>query len=122
MADQYVADKAKAVGPGAVGGLLSDLKMMAAFESAAQWDEAKLMDKAFSALSWEDPLVASALPKYLASSGATRSRVDYAFNALVPKPPSVTDGKQAMMHTWLKARLFAIDSQQPFELSPYGSS
>ena len=66
----------------------------------------------------------SICPRYLASSGATRSRVDYAFNALVPKPPKATEGKQAMIHTWLKARLFAIDSQQPFEFNPYmaGSS
>ena len=34
--------------PNAVGGLLSDLKMVAAYESAANWDEPKLMEKAFN--------------------------------------------------------------------------
>ncbi|CAD7949079.1 unnamed protein product [Amoebophrya sp. A25] len=120
MAD-FVHQKAKECGPGAVGGLLSDLKMLSAFESAAGWDEPKLMDKAFSSVSWEDPMVATALPRYryLASSGATRSRVDYAFNALIPRPADPKDAKQAMMHTWLKARLFAIDTQQPFDFNPF---
>lgn len=118
----WVTAKAAELGPNATGGLLSDLKMIAAFESAAQWDEPKLMDKAFNAVSWEDPFVATALPKYLAASGANRSRVDYAFNALIPRPPDARDGKQAMMHTWLKARLFAIDSQFPFQLNPYSES
>merc|ERR1719337_606262 len=37
----------------------------AAFQSAAEWDEPALMDKAFSSISWDDPMVAKALPKYL---------------------------------------------------------
>ena len=58
------------------------------------------MDKAFNSLSWEDGEVSSALPAYLKASGASRARVDYAFNALVPRPPCNQDGKQAMMHAW----------------------
>ena len=30
--------------------------------------------------------------------------MDYAFNALVPRPPQAIDGQQAVIHTWLKAR------------------
>ena len=102
----------------AVGGLLSDLKMITAYQSAAQWDEPKLMEKAFNSLSWEDPAVASALPKYMMASAPERQRVDYAFNALIPKPPCNQDPKQAMMNTWLKARLFSVDSKVPFDFQP----
>ena len=85
-------------------------------------------------------------------------QVDYAFNALIPRPPQSTDGrqagnsdvevagttypagKQAVMHTWIKARLFSYnkvpsalsfhpisllndDSAQafPFNFSPYAA-
>ena len=58
------------------------------------------MEKAFNAISWEDGEVGSALPKFVSSSGAAKSRVEYAFNALVPKPPAADSGPQAMMHTW----------------------
>merc|ERR1719215_997096 len=90
--------------PKAVEGLVSDLKMLAAFETAADWREPGAMDKAFKAFSWDDSAVQAALPEYLASTGAARARVDYAFNAMVPRPAEHTDAKQAMMHTWLKAQ------------------
>eukprot|EP00929_Paragymnodinium_shiwhaense_P071390 TRINITY_DN3629_c0_g2_i1.p2 TRINITY_DN3629_c0_g2~~TRINITY_DN3629_c0_g2_i1.p2 ORF type:complete len:112 (+),score=39.34 TRINITY_DN3629_c0_g2_i1:68-403(+) len=108
-------------GPQAVQRLVGDLKMLAAYETAADWREAKAADAAFNALSWDDEAVKTALPEYLASTGADRAKVDYAFNALVPRPPQSIDGKQAMMHTWLKARLFSYNKAFPFQLNPYSS-
>eukprot|EP00929_Paragymnodinium_shiwhaense_P071392 TRINITY_DN3629_c0_g3_i1.p2 TRINITY_DN3629_c0_g3~~TRINITY_DN3629_c0_g3_i1.p2 ORF type:complete len:110 (+),score=29.19 TRINITY_DN3629_c0_g3_i1:75-404(+) len=106
--------------PKAVESLIGDLKMLAAYETAADWRENKAADAAFNALSWDDEAVKAALPEYLASTGADRAKVDYAFNALVPRPPQSIDGKQAMMHTWLKARLFSYNKAFPFQLNPYG--
>merc|ERR1740124_38710 len=91
------------------------MKMVVAYETAADWREPKAMDAAFNAISWDDPKVQSALPDYLACSGAERQKVDYAFNAMIPRLPADIDGKQAMMHTWLKARLFSYNKQFPFE-------
>merc|ERR1711948_225407 len=82
-------------------------KMLAAFETAADWREQKAMDSAFAAISWEDASVKAALPEYLAASGAERAKVDYAFNAMVPRPPQGIDGRQAVIHTCIKARLFS---------------
>merc|ERR1712039_462433 len=105
--------------PKAVQGLVSDLKMLAAYETAADWRESKAMDGAFSALSWDDAAVKAALPEYLASTGESRAKVDYAFNAMVPRPPEAIDGKQAAMHTWIKARLFSYNKAFPFQFNPY---
>eukprot|EP00927_Polykrikos_kofoidii_P051798 TRINITY_DN4558_c0_g2_i1.p1 TRINITY_DN4558_c0_g2~~TRINITY_DN4558_c0_g2_i1.p1 ORF type:complete len:129 (+),score=25.62 TRINITY_DN4558_c0_g2_i1:56-388(+) len=104
--------------PMAVQSLLGDLKMLSAYETAADWREAKAMDAAFNAMSWDDSAVKTALPEYLASTGAERAKVDYAFNAMVPRPPQSIDGKQAMMHTWLKARLFSYNKSFPFQFNP----
>merc|ERR1712113_384548 len=95
--------------PKAVESLVSDMKMIVAYETAADWREPKAMDSAFNAVSWDDRCVKEALPEYLASGGAERSKVDQAFNAMMPKPAESIDPKQAMMHTWLKARLFAYN-------------
>merc|ERR1712060_405167 len=105
--------------PKAVESLVSDLKMLAAYETAADWRESKAMDGAFSALSWDDAAVKAALPEYLASTGETCAKVDYAFNAMVPRPPEAIDGKQAAMHTWTKARLFSYNRAFPFQFNPY---
>eukprot|EP00927_Polykrikos_kofoidii_P064572 TRINITY_DN59925_c0_g1_i1.p1 TRINITY_DN59925_c0_g1~~TRINITY_DN59925_c0_g1_i1.p1 ORF type:complete len:127 (+),score=24.76 TRINITY_DN59925_c0_g1_i1:46-381(+) len=104
--------------PKAVQSLLGDLKMLSAYETAGDWREAKAMEAAFNAMSWDDANVKAALPDYLASTGADRAKVDYAFNALVPRPPHGIDGKQAMMHTWIKARLFSYNRAFPFQLNP----
>eukprot|EP00933_Yihiella_yeosuensis_P028068 TRINITY_DN21880_c2_g1_i1.p1 TRINITY_DN21880_c2_g1~~TRINITY_DN21880_c2_g1_i1.p1 ORF type:complete len:121 (+),score=44.54 TRINITY_DN21880_c2_g1_i1:68-430(+) len=106
--------------PKAVQSLVSDLKMLAAYETAADWRETKAMDGAFAAISWDDAAVKAALPEYLAATGEDRAKVDYAFNALVPRPPQGIDGKQAVIHTWLKARLFSYNKAFPFQFSPYG--
>eukprot|EP00931_Biecheleriopsis_adriatica_P042844 TRINITY_DN2444_c0_g1_i1.p1 TRINITY_DN2444_c0_g1~~TRINITY_DN2444_c0_g1_i1.p1 ORF type:complete len:111 (+),score=30.94 TRINITY_DN2444_c0_g1_i1:72-404(+) len=106
--------------PKAVQNLVADLKMLAAYETAADWRETKAMDGAFAAISWDDAAVKAALPEYLASTGTDRSKVDYAFNALVPRPPQDIDGRQAVMHTWLKARLFSYNKAFPFQFSTYG--
>merc|ERR1712217_295907 len=106
-------------GPSAVESLVSDLKMLAAYETAADWRESKAMDGAFNAISWDDATVKEALPEYLASSGESRAKVDYAFNAMVPRPPEGIDGKQAAMHTWIKARLFSYNKAFPFQFNPY---
>eukprot|EP00440_Ansanella_granifera_P068743 gb/GFBE01074568.1/.p1 GENE.gb/GFBE01074568.1/~~gb/GFBE01074568.1/.p1 ORF type:complete len:121 (+),score=34.36 gb/GFBE01074568.1/:1-363(+) len=119
MAPQ-VADVLKAQDPNAVQRLVSDLKMLAAYETAADWREKKAMDGAFAAVSWDDSSVKAALPEYLAATGAERAKVDYAFNALVPKPPQDTDGRQAVIHTWVKARLFSYNKAFPFQFSSYG--
>mmetsp|Transcript_74311 Transcript_74311/g.135803 ORF Transcript_74311/g.135803 Transcript_74311/m.135803 type:complete len:102 (-) Transcript_74311:68-373(-) len=100
----------------AVEGLISDMKMIVAYETAAEWREPKAMDSAFNAISWDDAGVQAALPEYLASTGADRAKVDAAFNAMVPRPAEQYDSKQAMMHTWLKARLFTYNKAFPFEL------
>merc|ERR1712100_493471 len=102
-----------------MGGLIGDMKMLAAYETAADWRESKAMDAAFIAFSWDDACVKAALPEYLAATGDDRAKVDYAFNAMVPRPPENIDGKQAMMHTWMKARLFAYNKAFPFEFNPY---
>ncbi|CAE6946427.1 unnamed protein product [Symbiodinium natans] len=107
--------------PKAVQSLISDLKMMAAYETAADWRETKAMDGAFAAMSWDDATVKAALPEYLKSSGEERAKVDYAFNALIPRPPQSTDGRQAVMHTWIKARLFSYNKAFPFTFSPYAA-
>jgi len=101
--------------PKAVERLVSDMKMIAAYETAADWREQKAMDSAFNALSWDDQCVKEALPEYLASSGAERIKVDSAFNQMMPKPAESIDPKQAMMHTWFKARLFSYNKAFPFE-------
>eukprot|EP00930_Biecheleria_cincta_P035572 TRINITY_DN24460_c0_g1_i1.p2 TRINITY_DN24460_c0_g1~~TRINITY_DN24460_c0_g1_i1.p2 ORF type:complete len:113 (+),score=32.93 TRINITY_DN24460_c0_g1_i1:113-451(+) len=106
--------------PKAVQSLVADLKMLAAYETAADWREQKAADAAFSALSWDDASVKAALPEYLSASGAERSKVDYAFNALCPRPPQDIDGRQAVMHTWIKARLFSYNKAFPFQFSPFG--
>merc|ERR1711957_620082 len=103
--------------PKAVESLVSDMKMIVAYETAADWREPKAMDAAFNAISWDDAKVQSSLPAYLAASGPERQKVDYAFNAMIPRPPADIDGKQAMMHTWLKARLFSYNKQFPFEFN-----
>jgi len=77
------------------------------------------MDSAFNAISWDDPVVQAALPKYLEATGSDKAKVDYAFNALVPKPAADIDGRQAMMQTWLKARLFSTNQAFPFQFNPY---
>lgn len=38
----------------AVESLVSDLKMVVAYDTAADWQEPKAMESAFNALSWED--------------------------------------------------------------------
>mmetsp|Transcript_16040 Transcript_16040/g.23899 ORF Transcript_16040/g.23899 Transcript_16040/m.23899 type:complete len:118 (-) Transcript_16040:88-441(-) len=115
MADAVLAGQ----DPKAVQSLVSDLKMLAAYETAADWRETRAMDSAFSALSWDDAAVKAALPEYMGSSGSERAKVDYAFNALVPRPPADIDGKQAAMHAWIKARLFTYNKAFPFQFNPY---
>ncbi|CAK9052347.1 Hypothetical protein SCF082_LOCUS28648 [Durusdinium trenchii] len=105
--------------PKAVQGLVSDLKMLAAYETAAEWSETKAMDGAFAALSWDDSAVKAAMPEYLKSTGEERMKVDYAFNALVPRSSPDADPRQAVMHTWIKARLFTYNKAFPFKFSPY---
>ncbi len=46
--------------------------------------------------------MSGALPMYLAASPAERAKVDYAFNAMVPRPPQDIDGRQAVIHTWIR--------------------
>merc|ERR1711874_739165 len=115
----------------AVEGLISDLKMLVAFETAADWRETKAMDSAFNAMSWDDEKVKAALPQYLAATGADRAKVDKAFNALVGEQldtkvdktfnslvstnTSYADTRQGAMHNWLKARLWSYNSQVPFQ-------
>merc|ERR1712151_411552 len=105
--------------PKAVAGLVSDMKMLAAYETTAEWREKAAMDGAFKAMSWDDPAVKAALPEYLASSGSERAKVDYAFNAMVPRPAADIDGRQAIIHTWVKARLFSYNKAFPFQFNPY---
>eukprot|EP00746_Dinoflagellata_sp_MGD_P164369 gnl/MRDRNA2_/MRDRNA2_92960_c0_seq1.p1 gnl/MRDRNA2_/MRDRNA2_92960_c0~~gnl/MRDRNA2_/MRDRNA2_92960_c0_seq1.p1 ORF type:complete len:124 (-),score=23.53 gnl/MRDRNA2_/MRDRNA2_92960_c0_seq1:69-440(-) len=105
--------------PKAVSSLVSDMKMVVAYETAADWQEPKAMQNAFEGVSWEDPSVAAAMPRYLSATGADRAKVDYAFNAMIPRPADPKDVKQTMMHTWLKARLFSYNALYPFDFNPY---
>ncbi|PHJ17219.1 hypothetical protein CSUI_008961 [Cystoisospora suis] len=66
--------------------LLSDMKMLAAYEAAGDWQEPKAMEAAFNNFSWSDPEVLKALPEYLASKGEQKRRVDFAYTALCPRP------------------------------------
>eukprot|EP00428_Durinskia_dybowskii_P008650 CAMPEP_0170282108 /NCGR_PEP_ID=MMETSP0116_2-20130129/41076_1 /TAXON_ID=400756 /ORGANISM="Durinskia baltica, Strain CSIRO CS-38" /LENGTH=127 /DNA_ID=CAMNT_0010533455 /DNA_START=61 /DNA_END=442 /DNA_ORIENTATION=+ len=104
-------------GKGAVARLVSDLKMLAAFEAASDWGEGKAMDRAFSAVSWDDTKVQAALPEYLAARGADRAKVDYAFASMVSRPPREEDHRHEMIHTWLKARLWLYNKAHPFEIA-----
>ena len=106
-----------ATDPKAVQSLVSDLKMLAAYETASNWKEQRAMDAAFSAVSWDDFSVKTALPEYVASSAADRAKVDYAFNAMVRRPAEDANGKQAAIHTWIKARLFAYNKAFPFDFA-----
>lgn len=105
--------------PAAVERLMGDMKMIAAYEAASDWQEDAAMKKAFSSLSWDDPHVLKGLAGYLQSSGQERARVDYAYNALFPRPVDTRDAKQAMMSLWLKSRLFYCDQRFPFQFSPF---
>eukprot|EP01067_Filipodium_phascolosomae_P008207 Filipodium_phascolosomae@DN6918_c0_g1_i1.p1 len=137
-----IASQVGKIAPNAVARLLADLKMLVAYESAADWDEGEAMQRAFEAFSWDDTNVQRALTKYVnitttndngmnhSSSGAdinnssseimARSRVEYAYNALCPRPIDPRDPNRLMMGMWLKARLYYYDSQYPFQLNPYG--
>eukprot|EP01068_Selenidium_serpulae_P018507 Selendium_serpulae@DN6462_c0_g2_i3.p1 len=112
------SDTEKPDKPFAVQRLVSDLKMLAAYENAAEWQEQGVMTESFNAFSWDDSNVLKALPQYLKSSGEQRHRVDMAFNALQPRPVDATDPKQSMMELWLKARLHSYDSQSQFNFNP----
>jgi len=63
--------------------------------------------------------VTNILRKYLEATGPDRTKVDYAFNALCPRPAQDIDGRQAIMHTWIKARLFSYNKAFPFQFNPY---
>lgn len=154
------AIKSQKMRPMAVERLMSDMKLLTAYECAADWQEGEeLPKKIFNSFSWDDPKVLSALPKYLfADSGSVRTlkgetqeklckeesrfsenqdglvdnllcnkektariEVDFAFNALRPKPADPVDGKQLMMELWFKARLFYYHSIHPFQFNPYES-
>lgn len=101
--------------------LLSDMKMLAAYEAAGDWQEPKAMEAAFNNFSWSDSEVLKALPEYLASKGEQKRRVDFAYTALCPRPVDAKDPKQTLMTLWLKARLFSYDQKHPFNLSPYAT-
>ncbi|CAE8612267.1 unnamed protein product [Polarella glacialis] len=119
MAPQVGSLLGNSADPQAVQRLVADLKMLAAYETAADWRETNAKEAAFASISWDDSAVKAALPEYLAATGEDRAKVDYAFNALVPRPPQGIDGQQAVMHTWLKARLFSYNKAFPFQFSPY---
>merc|ERR1711964_213113 len=105
--------------PQAVASLVSDLKMLSAYETACDWQEPGAADKAFNRFSWHDHYVAEGVQNFHSATGEQKARVDYAFNCLVPKPAEKTDVRQAMMHQWLKARLFSYDDKYPFNFNMY---
>eukprot|EP00916_Digyalum_oweni_P014138 GHVL01023188.1.p1 GENE.GHVL01023188.1~~GHVL01023188.1.p1 ORF type:complete len:128 (+),score=21.49 GHVL01023188.1:23-406(+) len=117
--ESSLRDQIKNIPPYSVDGLISDMKMFVAYESAADWKEEGAMKKAFDSLSWDDPHVKRCLPLYLKSTGTQRARVDYAYNVICPRTVDPRDPNRAMMSLWLKARLFSYDSQFPFQLNPY---
>lgn len=93
--------------------------MAVAYQTANEWQEPQCMNAAFDALSWEDPYVLAALPRYLRASPIQRLRVDHAYHALFPTPPHPHDAKRGMMQLWIKARLFSYDEKAPFQFNPY---
>ncbi|PFH37065.1 hypothetical protein BESB_035230 [Besnoitia besnoiti] len=102
--------------------LLGDLKLFAAYDAAAGWQEPKAMESAFQSLSWDDAEVLKALPQYLNCRGEQKRRVDFAYAALCPRPVDEKDPKQTLMSLWMKARLFSYDQKHPFALSPYATT
>ncbi|EPR60219.1 hypothetical protein TGPRC2_214930 [Toxoplasma gondii TgCatPRC2] len=102
--------------------LLGDLKLLAAYDSAAGWQEPKAMESAFQSLSWDDADVLKALPQYLNCRGEQKRRVDFAYAALCPRPVDEKDPKQTLMSLWMKARLFSYDQKHPFVLSPFAAT
>eukprot|EP00922_Rhytidocystis_sp_ex-Travisia-forbesii_P041320 GHVS01061675.1.p1 GENE.GHVS01061675.1~~GHVS01061675.1.p1 ORF type:complete len:107 (-),score=8.09 GHVS01061675.1:659-979(-) len=79
--------------PSAVSRLIGDLKMSVAYRTANEWHEAEAMEKAFNSISWDDPAVLAAVPRYLKSTGPQRARVDYAYNGMFPTPTNPKDVK-----------------------------
>ena len=50
------------------------IRMLSAYETAADWSETKAMDGAFAALSWDDSAVKAAMPEYLNATGEDRAK------------------------------------------------
>jgi len=101
--------------PHATVHLLSDLKMLSAYDTAKKWVQPKAQQLAFNAFTWEDKKVSKALPEYLSASAEEKQRVEFAFKHLVPTPADPADAQQTQMHNWLKSRLFTYDKDFPFE-------
>lgn len=101
--------------------LISDLKMMTAYEMSSEWKDTNLMNECFNNFSWYDSRILKNIQNYLNADDAERSKIEYAFNTLFPKPIDVKDTKLNMMSLWLKSRIHYNNTFFPLRLSPYDS-
>ncbi|SCO66183.1 conserved Plasmodium protein, unknown function [Plasmodium vivax] len=99
--------------------LLGDLKMMTAYQMSSEWNDTNMMNECFNSFSWFDSRVLKNVQNYLSADEVERSKIDYAYNCLFPKPLDVKDTKMNMMSLWIKSRIHYNSSFFPLQLSPY---
>lgn len=101
--------------------LISDLKMLTAYEMSSEWKDTNLMNECFNNFSWYDSRILKNIQNYLNADDTERSKIEYAFNTLFPKPIDTKDTKLNMMSLWLKSRIHYNNTFFPLRLSPYDS-
>ncbi|CAD2086911.1 conserved Plasmodium protein, unknown function [Plasmodium vinckei] len=101
--------------------LLGDLKMMTAYEMSSEWKDTNMMNECFNNFSWFDSRILKNIQNYLNADEVERSKIDYAYNALFPKPIDIKDTKLNMMSLWIKSRIHYNNTFFPLHLSEYDS-
>ncbi|KAI4837882.1 ATP synthase-associated protein [Plasmodium brasilianum] len=99
--------------------LLGDLKMMTAYEMSSEWKDTNMMNECFNNFSWFDSRILKNIQNYLNADDVERSKIDYAYNTLFPKPIDIKDTKLNMMSLWIKSRIHYNNSFFPLQLSLY---
>ncbi|SBS81501.1 conserved Plasmodium protein, unknown function [Plasmodium ovale] len=99
--------------------LLGDLKMMTAYEMSSEWKDTNMMNECFNNFSWFDSRILKNIQNYLNADEVERSKIDYAYNTLFPKPIDIKDTKLNMMSLWIKSRIHYNNTFFPMQLSPY---
>ncbi|CDO64674.1 conserved Plasmodium protein, unknown function [Plasmodium reichenowi] len=99
--------------------LLGDLKMMTAYEMSSEWKDTNMMNECFNNFSWFDSRILRNMQNYLNADDVEKSKIDYAYNTLFPKPIDIKDTKLNMMALWIKSRIHYNNTFFPLQLSPY---
>ncbi|KEG01230.1 conserved Plasmodium protein, unknown function [Plasmodium vinckei vinckei] len=99
--------------------LIGDLKMMTAYEMSSEWKDTNMMNECFNNFSWFDSRILKNIQNYLNADEVERSKIDYAYNALFPKPIDIKDTKLNMMSLWIKSRIHYNNTFFPLHLSEY---